>query len=299
MARQLPPLSALRAFEAAARHGSFKRAAEELSVTPTAISHQIRSLEEYIGLTLFERRTREVVLTGIGAEIYPVLRDGFDAFATVFDRLTQRRSRPQVTISATIAFTARWLVPRVALFQRKHPDIDLHLQASDEAIDLSRTAVDLAIRYGQGPYPGVAAEELFADVFAPVVNPMLQVISPADLQTVPMIEFEWRRHHPVNPTWERWFSAAGLDATPTPARLCFSDESHAIQSAVAGQGIALTSLILVADEIAAGRLVQPFGPLLPGHRHHLLMLKERPSPAVVAVAEWLRSETRAATCTSD
>ena len=128
MIRRLPPLSALRAFEAAARHGSFKRAASELAVTPTAVSHQIRALEEHVGIVLFERRTRQVVLTDAGARLYPVLRDGFDAFAQGIERLTRRRRRTQVTISATIAFTARWLVPRLAAFRALHPDIDLQFQ---------------------------------------------------------------------------------------------------------------------------------------------------------------------------
>lgn len=293
--RRLPSLSALRAFEAAARHGSFKRAAEELAVTPTAISHQIRSLEEHVGFAMFERRTRKIVLTAAGAELFPVLRDGLDAFAAMLDRLAQRRSRTQVTISATTAFTARWLVPRVARFQAMHPDIDLHLQASDEVVDLHHAGADLAIRYGQGPYPGFTAEELLVDRFAPVANPLLRVTSPADMASVPIIEFEWRRHHPANPTWKRWFEAAGLGATTAPAQLRFSDESHAIQSAIAGQGIALASLVLVADEIAAGRLVQPFGPILPAHRHHLLMQTDPLPPPVMAAAEWLRVEAHAAT----
>lgn len=293
MIRRLPSLSALRAFEAAARHGSFKRAAAELAVSPTAISHHVRSLEEYTSLTLFERRTRKVVLTDVGAELYPVLRNGFDAFADMLDRLTQRRSRVQVTISATIAFTARWLVPRVARFQILYPDIDLQIQASDEIVDLTLAGVDLAIRYGRGPYPGFTTDLLFADRFAPVVNPLLGVTSPADLLNVPLIEFQWRRPHAANPIWERWFEAAEQGAMARPAQLRFSEESHAIQSAVAGQGVALVSLALVADEITAGRLVQPFGPTLPGYRHHLLMSADLPPAiAVLAVADWLRSEAR-------
>ena len=263
-------------------------------VTPTAVSHQIRSLEEQIGLALFERRTRKVLLTAAGAELFPVLRDGLDAIAAVLDRLTRRRSRIQVTISATTAFTARWLLPRLARFQAMHPDTDLHLQATDEVVDLLHSGADLAIRYGQGPYPGFAAEELLADHFAPVVNPLLRVASPADLANVPVIEFEWRRHHPANPTWERWFEAAGMGAVPERTQLRFSDESHAIQSAVAGQGIALASLVLVADEIAAGRLVQPFGPTVPAHRHHLLMPTDSPPAPIAAAAAWLRAEARAA-----
>lgn len=288
--RRLPPLSALRAFEAAARHGSFKQAANELAVTPTAVSHQIRSLEEHIALALFERRTRKVVLTETGAQLYPVLRDGFDAFAEMLEQLTRRRRRAQVTISATIAFTAKWLVPRIAGFRSAYPDIDLQLQASDDVVDLSGTGVDIAIRYGRGPYPGFAVEQMFADVFAPVANPLLNVASSADLERVPLIEFQWRRSHPDNPTWARWFAVAGLAGPPEPA-LRFSDESHAIQAAVAGQGVALASLALVADEIAAGHLVQPFSSVVPGYRFHLLTKPEsRSTPAVASAIEWLLHE---------
>lgn len=287
MARRLPPLSALRAFEAAARHQSFKHAAGELGVTPTAISHQIRTLEDHTGLALFERRTRQVVLTETGAQLYPVLRDGLDAFAAAIERLTRHRDRAQVAISATIAFTARWLVPRVAAFRVAHPHIDLQLQASD---DLVSSDVDIAIRYGEGPYPGYRVEPLFADRFAPVFNPMVKVQDAAAIARLPLIEFQWRRRHPANPTWARWFAEAGLDAPKTPAQLRFSDESHAIQAAVAGQGIALASLALVGDELAAGRLVQPFGPTLPGFRHHVLTCAGQRGAAVDAVAQWLMAE---------
>lgn len=295
--RCLPPLSSLRAFEAAARHGSFKQAASELSVTPTAISHQIRSLENYSGLALFERRTRKVVLTASGAQLYPVVRDGFDAFADVLSRLTRRSERAQVTISATIAFTARWLVPRVARFQLLHPDIDLQLHASDEPVDLVSSGADLAIRYGTGPYPGLDAQLLFADEFAPVANPMLGVSTPADLARVPLIEFEWRRPSSDNPTWARWFAAAGLPEAPGQARLRFSEESHAIQAAVAAQGVALVSLALIEDELSAGRLARLFGPPLPGYANHLLRRADSastPAVAVAAAAGWLLSEARKA-----
>ena len=293
MFRRLPPLSALRAFEAAARHGSFKQAAQELSVTPTAISHQIRALEEHAGLTLFERRDRKVVLTDPGAQLYPVLRDGFDAFAAAMERLTRRRSRAQVTISATIAFTARWLVPRVTAFRTLYPQIDLQLLASDDVVDLDTAGVDIAIRYGAGPYPGFDVVSMLADRFAPVSNPMLKVESPAELVQRPLIEFQWRRRHPENPTWARWFAAAGLAEPEEPPQLRFSDESHAIQAAVAGQGVALVSLALVKDELAAGQLIQPSGPSIPGFRHHLLTREGETNAAVTTVADWLLSEAEA------
>lgn len=291
--RRLPPLSALRAFEAAARHGSFKRAASELAVTPTAISHQIRALEEFTGLSLFKRDTRKVLLTEAGAQLYPVLRDGFDEFERTLDRLAPATARAQVTISATSAFTANWLVPRMHRFHALQPEIDLHLQASDQVVDLVDAGVDIAIRYGTGPYATVAAEILFADRFAPVVNPKLGVESPADLDKVTLIHFQWNKAHPLNPTWERWFAAARQAGPAAAGQLRFSDEGHAIQAAVAGQGIALLSLVLVEHELASGRLVQPFGPIIAGHTYHLVMRSDRPpGPSVSAVADWLRSEAR-------
>lgn len=299
MNRRLPPLSALRAFEAAARHGSFKQAAQELAVTPTAVSHQVRALEAHTGLALFERQTRKVVLTDAGAQLSAVLREGFDAFADVLDRLARRRTRVQVTISATIAFTARWLVPRVSAFRALYPDIDLQLQASDDVIDLSRSQVDIAIRYGTGPYPGFDAALLFGDCFAPVVNPMLNVGTAADLMQRPRIDFQWRRRRPDNPTWTRWFAAAGLPEPAEPPQLRFSDESHAIQAAVAGQGIALVSSVLVKDELAAGHLVRPFGPSIPGFRYHLLTRANEKAAATIVAAQWLLSEAEAARTESD
>ncbi|MFD3210608.1 LysR substrate-binding domain-containing protein [Pseudomonas sp. LR_7] len=285
--RRLPPLSTLRAFEAAARHGSFKQAAHELSVTPTAISHQVRALEEHLGLALFERRVRKVVLTDAGARLYPVLREGFDAFVRVIERITPRQGRAQVTVSATLAFTARWLVPRVTAFHAQHPQIALQLQASDEVVDLDAAGVDIAIRYGKGPYPGFDVVPLFADRFAPVANPLLQVESVSDLSQRPLIDFQWRRKHRDNPTWARWFAEAGLDEPKEAPLLGFSDESHAIQAAVAGQGVALVSLALVRDELAAGQLVQPFEQTITGFRHHLLTRRGETGGAVAAVAAWL------------
>lgn len=289
--RRLPPLSSLRAFEAAARHGSFKRAASELAVTPTAISHQIRSLEEHTGLLLFVRQIRQVKLTEAGAQLYPVLQNGFDSFEAVFERLMQVSKREKVTISATNAFTSKWLVPRIARFHTLYPDIDLQLHASDEVVDLANHAFDIALRYGRGPYSGLTSEAMFADTYAPVVNPILGVTSTADLHTAPLIHFDWKRNDPSNPSWENWFAQAGVSWDPSRRQLRYSDEGHAIQAAVAGQGIALLSLALVAEEIAAGHLVQLFGPVMEGHIYHLVMRTDRSQSAgVCATANWLRAE---------
>lgn len=289
--RRLPPLSALRAFEAAARHGSFKQAAQELAVTPTAISHRVRALEEHTGLELFVRSVRQVSLTDAGATLFPVLRQGLDAFESVLQQLTQASQRQRVTITATNAFTAKWLMPRLSRLHALHPDIDLQIQASDQAALLSDQSFDIALRYGQGPYPGFNAEPLFTDEYAPVVNPLLRVNGPASLKSLPVIHFDWTRDNPANPTWQKWLTHAGLQGTPLQGQLRYSDEGHAIQAAIAGQGIALLSLALVAEDIAAGYLVQPFGPAIAGYTYHLLTRADKqPSPSVQKVVMWLRGE---------
>lgn len=293
MRRHLP-LSSLRAFEAAARHGSFKLAASELGVTPTAVSHQIRALEESTGQALFRREVRKVALTEAGERLYPVLRDGFNAFEAVLAGLGAASKRREVTISATSAFTAKWLAPRVAGFQARHPGIDLQLHASDATVDVAGNAVDIAIRYGRDPYPGALAETLFADRFAPVATPGLEVHDVGDLERIPLISFAWTRPDPLNPTWEAWHAAAGLPWRAPGGQLRFSDEGHAIQAALAGQGIALLSLELVADDLAAGRLVQPFGPQLPGHVYHLVRSAgQAPTGEVAAALAWLRAQAAA------
>lgn len=290
--RRLPPLSALRAFEAAARHGSFKQAASELAVTPTAVSHQIRALEQYTGHALFERQVRKVVLSAAGTLLYPVLRDGFNAFEAALGQIRAAQGRQQVTISATNAFMARWLAPRVARFGQQHPDIDLELHASDQPVVLGTGQADLAIRYGRGPYAGMVAETLFADHFAPMASPELAGSRLADWAgSGPLIDFKWARRSPLNPTWENWMAAAEIAWDAQTVQLRFSDEGHAIQAALSGQGIALLSMTLMADELQAGRLVRMAGPAIAGHTYHLVRSAGHASaPHVEAAQAWLRSE---------
>lgn len=294
--RDLPPLTSLRAFEAAARHLSFKRAADELAVTPTAISHQIRQLEDHVGVSLFERRVRRVVLTSAGQSLYPALREGFDALARGVEALRRAPERSTVTLSATVAFTARWLLPRVASFREACPGLDLGLHASDEPVDLRAGAADLAIRYGRGHYPGLRSELLLKDAFAPVCSPRLGVREPADLARHPLLRFEWRRVDDDTPTWPRWFARAGRPYRKAAGELVFSDESHAIQAAIAGHGIALVSLVLVAEELASGALVQPFGPVLDGFAYHLVHAGGgRDAERLASVRRWLLAESKAFT----
>jgi LysR family glycine cleavage system transcriptional activator len=291
MRARLPPLAALRAFEAAARHLSFKRAADELHVTPTAISHHVRLLEETLGVRLFERKPRQVVLTAEAQILYPVLRDGLDSFAATIDAISRKRRRHVVTLSATMAFTAKWLVPRMGAFRAARPGIDMKLLATDDPVDLTAGAADLAIRYGRGPFPGLTAESRIVDRFAPVVSPKLGVARASDLKNATLLHFDWRRSDSANPTWPRWLTAARVRGVDPHAGLRFSDESHAIQAAVAGHGVALLSLTLVADELAAGTLVTPFGPQMRGHSYHLVYRDARAAVTpVAAVRSWLLSE---------
>jgi LysR family glycine cleavage system transcriptional activator len=288
--RRLPPLHSLRAFEAAARHLSFKKAAAELSVTPTAVSHHVRVLESALGVTVFERHARHIELTAHGKELYPVLREGFDAFAEAIARIKSGKARTVVTLSATVAFTARRLVPCVPAFHADNPRMDLRLHASDEPADLHAGVADAAIRYGHGEYPGMQSEKLLQDVFAPVCNPVLRVREVRDLSKQTMIHFEWRRARRENPTWSRWLKKAGVPDITPKADLILTDESQAIQAALAGHGVALLSLTLVADELARGTLIQPFGPTIQGYQYSLVYLPTAQSERIKALRTWIHKE---------
>lgn len=291
--RRLPPLHSLRAFEAAARHLSVKKAAAELSVTPTAVSHHVRVLETALGVKLFERHARHIELTAHGRQLYPVLREGFDAFADAIAQLKSRKVRTVVTLSATVAFTARWLAPRVPAFHRDNPNMDLRLHASDETADLRSGMADAAIRFGRGRYEGLNAETLFADTFAPVCSPSLKLLEAGDLAKHTMIHFEWRRQRRENPTWSRWLQAAGMPDLSPRGDLIFTDESQAIQAAIAGHGVALLSLTLIADELERGTLIQPFGPTLEMEGYHYDFVypsTQEQSPRIAALRAWIQKE---------
>jgi LysR family glycine cleavage system transcriptional activator len=287
--RRLPPLSALRAFEAAARHQSFRHAAQELSVTPTAISHQIRQLESLLGVALFERRLRQVVLTAEGRMLFPALREGFDLMAGALAPFRQQRRRRIVTLSATPAFVARLLVPRLAAFQAAHPQLDLRLHASTEPVDFASQQIDAAVRYGKGPYPGLHHEALLKARFAPVCNPALGLRTPADLAHHRLLHYQWQPGFREPPDWAAWKRASGLSGLEAGQGITFSDEAHAIEAAIAGQGVALLDTALVAEELARGTLVTPFGPQLEGMEYLFVHpAGTADDPALAALRTWLR-----------
>ncbi|MEQ8398277.1 LysR substrate-binding domain-containing protein [Thalassobaculum sp.] len=290
--RRLPSLGALRAFEAAARHQSFKQAAAELGVTPTAISHQVRQLEEYLRVALFRRQVRRVVLTPEGDALYPVLQRVFDTIAESVDALRRRPVRRVATLSATVAFTARLLVPHVAAFRVLHPDWDLRLHASDDPVDLHAGEADAAIRYGPGRYPGLTAMPVITDRFLPTCSPHLGLTRPQDLAGSVLIHFEWRAAGPesTRPNWRAWARRAGVEGFDAASGITFSDESSAIQATIAGQGVALLSSALVAGELASGALVQPFGPALDGSHYDLVFpIDAEDRPPVAALRRWVAS----------
>ena len=288
--RRLPPLSQLRAFEAAARHRSFRRAAQELSVTPAAVSHQVRELEARLGLALFVRRTRQVVPTAEALRLYPVLRDGFDAFAEALRALVPDAAGHAVTLTTTPAFASQCLLPRLPDLQRRHPGLVLHLHASDANVDLAAGEADLAVRYGDGPWPDHDAMRLADDALLPVASPALALQAPADLARHRLIHFEWLRHGDRRPTWRDWLREAALAHADADGGLRFSEIAHAIQAATAGQGVALLNRVLVADALARGVLVAPFGPALAAPGWTVLRHRARvPTQAQRFVGDWLAS----------
>jgi LysR family glycine cleavage system transcriptional activator len=286
------PLSTLRTFEAAARHASFKKAATELHVTPTAVSHQIKTLEEYLRVRLFERKARSVRLTHAGESLFQPLTESFREIFRAVAVVKATRGRRSITLSATVAFTARRLALAVGTFQKMQPEWTLRLHASNDVVDLMSGEADAAIRYGVGKSDDMIVEPLITDTFAPVCNPSLPVRSIKDLRKAPLIHFDWGRafrdRNP--PSWKRWAKAAGVSASSLEPALSFTDEIHAVQATIAGQGVGLLSSALIADEIARGTLIQPFGPTLEGYTYSLVYPRAAAdSAAIDALRAWIRS----------
>ncbi len=263
MSRRIAPLNALRAFEAAARHLSFTKAAAELNVTPAAISHQIKSLEAYCGVPLFRRMTRALLLTDRGQAALPKLRDGFDLLADACTTLRTDRGGGLLTVSTAPSIAAKWLVARLDRFRALEPDIDIRLDATDRLADFGQDGVDIGIRYGGGIYPGLSVRQLFATRVHPVCSPRFleacpTLRSPQDLAGRTLLHIDWTTQDETWPSWKMWLLAAGVSGVDPARGPRFSDVAMAIQAAVEGHGIALVNDVLAADDLAAGRLVRPF-----------------------------------------
>ncbi len=270
MARRLPPLNALRAFEAAARHASFARAADELHVTPAAVSHQVKALEAILEVRLFRRLPRGLVLTEAGRAYLPGLSDGFDRLARATERLMARGRAGRLTVSVLPSFAARWLVPRLADFRRRHPDLDVHVYAATERVDFARSEVDIGLRYGRGGWPGLHAEVFLTEDVYPVCSPALRDGDPALRDGDPPLRepADLRRHtllhdSEVNPDepwigWGPWLVQFGLDDIDPDRGPSFSDSNMLMEACAAGQGVAIGRDSLVEEPLRTGRLVRPF-----------------------------------------
>lgn len=293
MRSRLPPLNSLRAFDAAARHLSFTRAAEELHVTQAAVSHQIRSLEDYLGVSLFTRLSRSLELTPEGVRYHPGVRVGFESLERATDELQHTDSRGRLTVSVMPSFAARWLVPRMGRFQAKHPEIDLLISPSRDLVDFNREPVDVAIRYTRNSTADHHSVKLMTDEIYPVCAPGLidgtpPLRQPSDLANHTLL------HDETDYDWQKWLELAGVEGVDSSRGPVFIDASMLIQAAVDGLGIALTRKVLVENDLAHGRLVRAFDLTLPSaqeYAYHLVCPEASANkPKVVAFREWLVSE---------
>jgi LysR family transcriptional regulator of beta-lactamase len=280
------PLNALRAFEAAARHLSFTRAAQELCVTQAAVSHQVKALEARLGLTLFRRLPRGLALTDEGVALLAPVSDSFQRIGRMLERFEGGRLKEVLTVSVVGTFAAGWLLPRLQAFGEEHPFIDLRMLTNNNRVDLAAEGLDLAIRYGDGAWHGVEAEPLMDAPLTPLCSPELaaRLGEPRDLLGQTLLR-PYRGQD-----WLAWFDAAGLGAVAVRGPL-FDSSWIMVEAAIQGLGVALAPAAMFRPALEAGRLVQPFAITTPGGRYWLTRLKSRtPSPAMQAFRDWALRE---------
>lgn len=296
MRRSLPPLRALRAFEAAARHLSFARAAAELGVTPGAISHQIKTLEDWLDAPLFHRLPRALRLTEAGEAALPHLTEGFDRLADGAARMKARTDGNLLTISVSPGFGSLWLVPRLDRFRRLHPDIEMRIDGTDRLVDIVNGEADVAIRYGPGGYSGVRNDRLFAMRATPVCSPDLlsrgsALRVPEDLAKHTLLHVEWKE---AEGSWRTWLLAAGAKKVDPFKGPRFTKEEMAVRAALDGEGVALIGDRMAADHLESGRLLRPFSadlstPLIFAY-FFLSPLDRQDDPIINRFRDWLVAE---------
>ncbi|MCU9836587.1 transcriptional regulator GcvA [Ruegeria sp. WL0004] len=294
MIDRLPPLTALRAFEAAARHMSFAKAAEELNVTPAALSFQIKSLEEHVGQPLFRRLNRAVELTEIGRALSPGISDGFQILTDTWRSVRRMQDNTTLTVTAGPALTAKWLAPRLYDFARKHPTIDLRFSATLRVMDLAREDVDVAIRFGYGlDDEGLYSFPVRKEWLTPVMSPELseRYTTPESLIEAPLIFDDSIAFLRPPVDWPVWFRAVGISFTPTHGTH-FSNADHAVDAAVAGAGVALARRAMIIKDLEEGRLVAPFKTAIESQgRFRFLCLKGAETrPQIAAFRDWFMAE---------
>lgn len=263
MLRHIPGLQALKAFDASARLLSFTKAADELNVTPAAISHQIKELEDQLGVSLFQRTSRSMHLTRAGQILRSGVTAALDELTRALQRIHEIDNQSQIRVSASPSIAAKWLVPRLDRFLAVRPGADVRIDISSSLTDFDRDDVDVAIRFGRGDYPGLKVDRLFTDVVFPVCSPALlkgrkPIRDPRDLLQYTLIHMDWEAQGAVWPNWRMWMQAAGVAGFDDRRGLHFSHSSLAIQAALDGLGVALGDSSLIGDDLASGRLVKPF-----------------------------------------
>ncbi|MGO4333392.1 transcriptional regulator GcvA [Labrys sp. KB_33_2] len=293
--RRLPPLVAVRAFEAGARHLSFTRAADELCVTQTAISHQVRQLETWLGVRLFERSGHALRLTEAGRTFLAEAGELLDRLAAVTERLRGRRDGP-LRITVLPSFATCWLVPRLGRFRQSHPNVELKLTSSPEAWAFTEDRFDLGIRSGLGRWPGLKADLIAQEALSPVCSPKVAAdlpspCTPSDLLASHLL------HDTPKDAWSRWFRHAGLPEATIAAGHAFDDHSHLLQAAAQGQGMALGKLFLAEHALQEGSLVRPVDTILPNDYSYWLVYPRTVAgrPEVTLFRNWLLAEAKATT----
>jgi LysR family glycine cleavage system transcriptional activator len=311
MSYRLPPLNALRAFEIAARHLSFKNAAAELCVTPTAISHQIKQLEEFLGVELFRRLTRSLELTPEGKAMLPKVREGLECFASAVECTHRPLARQRLVVVAPPSFATRWLVPRLKRFAEQEPALELHLVSSLHAIATDQTGVarifdnvdprdgdcHAAICFGTGAYPGYRVDRILSSGYIPVCSPVLMTGEhplrvPGDVRFHTLIHDDTIADERARPTWDEWLRLAGVRNVDASAGPHFRDSGLALTAAIDGLGIALASKPLAVTEVEAGRLIVPFGISFRERLAYYLVTPDAIAQRapVVALRQWLFAE---------
>lgn len=288
--KRLPPLNALRSFEAAARFESFNKAAGQLHVTPSAVSHQIRTLEEFLGVELFRRGARAVRLTEAGRGFLPPVRDALEQIATAADHLMRQPDSTTLVVSAAPSFAVGWLVPRLTEFHAAHPEIEVRLDTSIELVDFRVSDVDVCVRYTANPqFEGLQAHLLFREDLVPVCSPRLLrgergLRRPADLAAVTLLHSFTRTGQ-----WRAWLAAAGVDDVPSDQGPRFPDDVVAVEAAASGLGVALANRAVVARQLAEGRVVAPFDLGYSSDGGYYLVYPDAAArdARIVAFREWL------------
>lgn len=293
MSRRLPPLNALKAFEAAARHLSFTKAAEELFVTQAAVSHQIKSLEEFLSMKLFLRKNRSLLLTEEGQGYYLDLKDIFHALQESTERLLARGAKGAVTVAMPPSFAIQWLVPRINDFSQQYPDIDVRIKAVDFDEGFLEDDVDVAIYYGKGRWTGLQADKLHTEYLTPVCSPML-FQSDKPLEQLDDLKHHMLLHDSSRDAWKKWikhFNVLGVNVDQGPI---FSHSMLVLQAAALGQGIALGHSVLARPEIEAGRLICPFEEKLISRNSYYLVCHESQAELgkIANFRQWLLEKVR-------